>query len=276
MRLIGNGLESGSSMYFYTPSQMAKNLLFYPLAVGDFYCNNSYCVERERYDSILATLVLDGSLSIIQGENIITANKNEMLLINCYKPHKYFSTSDAHTLWMHFDGVNSLEIYEDIVSKKGQKIKCTSESSNCIYDIISLVKNDASEYDLSSSIYSFLCQISKIETNNYSSEKSKRIQKAKEYITNNYYKNITVEKIAKAVNMSESYFSKIFKDATSISPYNFLLNVRLEKSKELLLKTDLPISEIAYKTGFNSDANFIYFFKNSTNISPLKFRKMKF
>ncbi|MDE6659385.1 MAG: helix-turn-helix transcriptional regulator, partial [Eubacterium sp.] len=73
-----------------------------------------------------------------------------------------------------------------------------------------------------------------------------------------------------------SFFSKVFKETTGFSPYDYLLSVRLDKAKELLQKTDDSIQNIAFKTGFNSTSNFIYFFKKEMGISPLKFRKIRF
>ncbi|MBR5742720.1 MAG: helix-turn-helix transcriptional regulator, partial [Clostridia bacterium] len=61
-----------------------------------------------------------------------------------------------------------------------------------------------------------------------------------------------------------------------VSPYAYLLAVRLERARELLLETSLPVSEVAYRTGFGSDAHFIAFFRKETGLSPLKFRKIRY
>lgn len=76
--------------------------------------------------------------------------------------------------------------------------------------------------------------------------------------------------------MSTTHFSRVFKQQTGFSPYDYVLMMRLNKAKELLLKTDMYIAEIAYETGFNSEANFVYCFKNIEGISPGKFRKLNF
>ena len=81
---------------------------------------------------------------------------------------------------------------------------------------------------------------------------------------------------AKAVSLSPSYFSRLFRAASGLSPYEYLLGVRLEKAKEMLLETQAPVSEVAYRTGFGSDANFIAFFRKETGLSPLKFRRLGF
>lgn len=276
MNLIGNGLEKGSHMYFYTASQTAKKLLYYPVATGEFYCNAEYNVKRERYDSILAICVLSGSITLIQNGAEFTAQEGELLLVDCYKEHRYFTEGHAHTLWVHFDGNNSREWFNEIYIQHGQKIKCDRRAGECISNIIKYIKSNTGEYDISNELYLLLCTISKGNDKNNENEKSKQIEAAKVFVNSNYNKNISVNDIAANANMSASYFSKIFKEATGFSPYDYLLAVRLDKAKEMLQKTDDTIQNIAYKAGFNSTSNFIYFFKKETGISPLKFKNIKF
>lgn len=107
-------------------------------------------------------------------------------------------------------------------------------------------------------------------------QKTKQIQESVKYIHTHFQEEISVENLAKTVYMSASHFSKVFKEITSFSPYDYLLAIRLGRAKELLIKTEQTISEIACQTGFHSSSNFIYFFKKETGISPLKFRKMMF
>ena len=270
------GLEKGSFMYFYNASNTAKNMLYYPVCAGEFYCNGEYVVERDRYDSFLVLFVLDGSITFNDDEAEITAVKNEILFIDCYKPHKYFANNGAHTVWVHFDGNNSKELYREIISQKGKKIKSGRNTAEIIFHILNHIKIKSNEYDISSEVYMLLCNILRQEYDDIQSEKMRQVNRAKEFISSAFASEITVSDIAGHVNLSVSYFSKVFKDVTTFSPYEYLLNIRLEKAKELLLKTDLPVSEVAYRTGFNSDANFIYFFKKETSFSPLKFRNMKF
>lgn len=78
-----------------------------------------------------------------------------------------------------------------------------------------------------------LCRIANPQSN-IQSERFEQINEAKEYIENNFNRQISVDDIAKSVNMSASYFLKVFKEVTSVSPYDYLLSVRLEKAKELL------------------------------------------
>lgn len=276
MELTGNGLNNGSHMYFYTPSQTAKKMMYYPIAAGEFYCNGDYSVVRTSYDSILAIYVSEGSITLVQDGAELKADRGELLLADCYKPHKYFTSTSAHTLWVHFDGCQSRTWFEEIRLQKGQKINCGKDIADSIKSIIGYIKSNKSEYDISSELYSMLCRLSKSDELSAKSDKSDRLKTVIEYININYDKAVTVDEMAGLAYMSASYFSKAFKENTSFSPYDYLLGVRLGKAKELLLKTKLSVSDIAYKTGFNSTSNFIYFFKKETGISPLKFRNISF
>ena len=89
-------------------------------------------------------------------------------------------------------------------------------------------------------------------------------------------RTIRVGDLAQAVHMSPSHFSRVFKQQTGFSPYDYVLVSRLNRAKEYLQKTSMTVSEIAYEVGFNSDTNFIFFFKSNTGLSPAKFRKLKF
>ena len=275
MKLIEKGLNNHSHMYFFSPSPMAKSVLYYPLCAGEFFCDDNYRVERNCYDSFLLLLVADGEI-ILESENEkYSAVKGEMLLVDCYKKHCYYSESFAHTLWLHIDGVNSKQLFYEIISQNGVKQKYSAQTVNCVSRLIENIKHSESEYELSSEIHFLLCSLLRGEIS-YQSKKVSVIEEAKSFVEKNYMNQIGVEDIANSVNMSASYFSKVFKGATTYSPYDYLLSVRLERAKELLLNSDYSISEIAFKTGFNRDANFIYCFKNATSVSPLRFRKMKF
>lgn len=62
----------------------------------------------------------------------------------------------------------------------------------------------------------------------------------------------------------------------SCSPYQYLISYRINHAKRLLHNTNLSIQEIAYASGFNNVPSFIQMLKKHTNLSPKKFREIKF
>lgn len=270
-----NKQYENNHFHFYTPSKNAKSLLYYPLVAGRFVCDETYLVKRNSYDSILAMYILDGSMVLEQNGQTFVAGKGELLLVDCYLPHKYYTNGYATTLWVHFDGGNSRALFHEL-TKKGQALSADLRCRALINDVIDGGKNNLNEYVLSALIYSLLCALSAVDTSELKDNSSLCVQAAKEYMQNNFEQNLTVAQIAKAVHFSASHFSKVFKDSTGDSPYAYLTNIRIAKAKTLLTQTTLPISIVACRVGFNSTENFIYYFKQKTALTPLQFRKTVF
>jgi len=102
---------------------------------------------------------------------------------------------------------------------------------------------------------------------------SAKAVQVKEIIKLHLYSNLTLEELAKLCHLSLSSFKREFKKEFDDSPTNYIISKKLEKAKELLLMTDLSISEIAYEVGFNDPLYFTRIFTKRGGISPSKFRK---
>ena len=96
---------------------------------------------------------------------------------------------------------------------------------------------------------------------------------AKEYIDNNYDKDLTLTDVAKYIYLSDSYFAHSFKDKFGISPKSYILKVRIESAKEYLKNTDMKVSEVAKMVGFSSQQRFNDIFRKHEDITPLAYRQ---
>lgn len=94
------------------------------------------------------------------------------------------------------------------------------------------------------------------------------------YLNENFHEKIILNDCAKQLNISYDYFQHKFKKKTGNSPKQFLINRRLDFSKELLLKSELNCTEIAYRCGFSTSAQFSKLFKESYKISPSEYKKL--
>lgn len=93
------------------------------------------------------------------------------------------------------------------------------------------------------------------------------------FIRKNYHDDISIAQVAQHINISERYLRKLFSDNLSISPINYLNQIRINKSIELLKYTDFSIKEIAFKTGYKSPQYFSRIFKRQTGMSPNQINK---
>jgi AraC-like DNA-binding protein len=102
---------------------------------------------------------------------------------------------------------------------------------------------------------------------------SRRIDKAFEYMNQNFQKNITLPEIARLVNMTDVSFSRFFKTRTGITFIDSLLELRLGNASRLLIDTTQSVSEVAYNCGFNNISNFNRLFKKKKGCTPKEFRE---
>ena len=98
------------------------------------------------------------------------------------------------------------------------------------------------------------------------------VYRAVEYILANYQRKITLEEVADEVGFSPAYFSRLFKKRYGQSFSDYLSKVRIDASKNNLLATDLPISEIAHQAGFADASYFTRAFKRLVGVTPGYFR----
>jgi AraC-like DNA-binding protein len=84
---------------------------------------------------------------------------------------------------------------------------------------------------------------------------------------------LNLEGAAQAAALSPSYFSRLFKEQMGRSFYNYLSTVRVSHAMEFLLTTDLPVSLIAGKCGFDSQSTFHRVFKAEAGCTPAAYRK---
>lgn len=101
-----------------------------------------------------------------------------------------------------------------------------------------------------------------------------QINKAKILVAENYDKGISPERIASQIGMSYSWFRRIFKQYTGFSPINYIQEIKIRKSMEMLTNTSLQIKEIAFVAGFNNAEYFSTIFKKKTGYTPDRYRRI--
>jgi AraC family transcriptional regulator len=100
----------------------------------------------------------------------------------------------------------------------------------------------------------------------------RRLRRAIEFMHDNYSRELNLGEIAAAAYLSEYHFAHLFKRITGLTPHVYLANLRIERARELLLQTALPISEIAATVGYQSQSHFTKVFKSVTGVTPRAFR----
>ena len=102
----------------------------------------------------------------------------------------------------------------------------------------------------------------------------KFLNDVKEYISQHYAEDITLEDLAKISYMNKSYFHHQFKKFFNVSPMRYLNLVRIERSKLLLAATDDSVTQIASEVGIDNPVYFTELFTKTIGVSPTSYRKI--
>ncbi len=143
-------------------------------------------------------------------------------------------------------------------------------------DILSIYKQNDDVLIIKEKIINSLLELSnQFEQNTVKEEENIYVNQAKIYIENNIHKDISLFEIAEYVNINRSYFSRIFKNSTGMTPLQYMTNLRIEKAKIMLREEEISIKEISTLLGYNDMRSFIRFFKKLENQTPSEYRERK-
>lgn len=106
------------------------------------------------------------------------------------------------------------------------------------------------------------------------SEAIRPIRIAKQYVAQHFNEPITLDGVCAAAGFSVSYFSKMFKQETGEGFSKYLARVRIDKAKELLRDTNLPVAQVCGMVGYSDIKHFTGTFKNLTSLKPSQYRKL--
>ncbi len=108
----------------------------------------------------------------------------------------------------------------------------------------------------------------------YREEQSESVvSRAKTYIDENFSKELSLDEVSQAVNISPYYFSKLFKEESGENFIEYLTKVRIARAKELLRNPDLSIKEICLQSGYSDPNYFSRIFKKQENVTPSEYRE---
>jgi AraC-type DNA-binding domain-containing proteins len=231
--------------------------------------------------------LVDGIVYDVEAGDVIMCNpgvKHQNIVVNPKEPTVEFFAgfTDFHFLNMP---PNS------ILLKDGGRVLHTDADTkqeihrHCYEMIAENTANKAGKYfmlkaHLMQILLLIMRSITEVEDTNQKScnfesyTKNYAVKKIINYLNENYENKISLDQIAHNMYLSPVYISKIFKEETGESPINYLIKIRLEKAKDILLGSDGgSIKSIANQVGYEDVYHFSKLFKKYYGISPLYYKK---
>jgi AraC-type DNA-binding domain-containing proteins len=254
------------------------------------YCGIEYCNPCHKYEHIsrkehLIHIVTDGTGTFYLDGKTFSIHKGQVFYIPP-DDTDYFYIADRKTpwtyMWIGFSGTKSdfyleqtglsvlsplcnLDTYINdlaILMQKLLQAKTLSYSNELkrigyLYKIISLLISANNNFT------------SDIKVRQYSS--TFYAIYAKEYI-DNFYVDTNISKLADILGIGRSYLYTVFKNTYNISPYEYLISVKMKTAAQLLLDSNLPIKMISLHTGYEDALCFSKAFKKAYGMCPSHYR----
>lgn len=238
------------------------------------------------------TYIVKGNGFRLVGNSYASFGDGDLVLIGPNLPHTWVGKSKDDSLFeavvlqfsssfiASFLGFEESDALQKMVVNAQKGLFFTASNEGIKNEMIQLTETSGFERILS--FLSVLNQLSAAESVPlttekfvplYSLETEKRINKVCGYLEQNFTKTITLAEVANLISLSESNFCKFFKKATGKTFSDYLNDIRIQESCQILLKTDLDINQIAMQCGYESLSYFNRIFLKKKGLTPRQFRQ---
>ena len=266
-------IQEAEGIFVHTPTAFALDNLFYIRLEALYTCGPRYEVKRSGLNSFLMFYIKEGELLFEYEGRSFVAHKKDIVILDCMKPQRYQALTRTSFYWFHFDGSASRAYFEHFKENRGihfQNTRGMEEHFVLIHDLMRSGCPD--EGIMSVHIHRIMALLfSSVGTGGTPSD---IVARARVYMDAHYMEKLSAEQIAEASRVSPSHLFRLFRKETGLTPYAYLTNVRMEHAMKMLLNTSYTVEEIADYCAFCSSANFIRAFRQSTGVTPRKYRKL--
>ena len=271
------GALPGSVIFRASPSPAARELFLFPTFVGHYFCNGNYKVERSTFDSFLLMYICSGSGFVSSQGRMVPVAEGDLVLMDCFRPHRYYTRVGWETRWVHFDGPLAEKYFRYIRDNRLLIRPCGATSVPRRFDtLLNFYEQQTSpdEAVLSKLLTDLLTELMlPTDEEPQNQQQLTVIEESLRYIEENLGGDLSLDSLARHAMLSPFHFSRIFKEETGFSPHQYLIAVRVDYARYLLRSGSLPTKEIAYRCGFSSSAAFCTCFKKIMGQSPGDYRR---
>lgn len=269
-----------SDYFIYSPSKLALDMFLYPMQCGIFSYMPGYSLTRESFDSFLLMYIQKGELDLTFEGTARCVTSGHFVLLDCYQLHAYSTSAGWECIWCHFDGITARAYYQSVVSRLGN-VFSMPDAYPVLNRMTAILKifNDGTPVQeplLSKYLTDILTEfLLYTPLNIHSRSYTNMAEETITYINNHFKEDITVEKLADRIGLSQYHFIRTFKSETGFTPHEYLVNTRIATAKYLLKTTRMPVKEICFATGFSGENRFCSAFKRHQGMTPLQYRNLE-
>lgn len=242
--------------------------------MNSFHSHNSYEI----------LFIASGSKIILCNDSYQELHAGDIALFSPNEPHKSFGNNSYEWICLNFSEEYLKKYFTPTAAKTLISIfqnRIVRSNTNQFVELCRMFYKLYNNYNNKSDmlfidVANILLYISKINKSILKNNLvNKKLSEIINYISENYLYNISIENIADNCHISKSWICTLFKKNLKTTPMSFLSNIRILHACDILLTTDMTITEIAMNCGFSSSSYFGHIFKLITGQTPSEFRQSK-
>lgn len=199
-----------------------------------------------------------------------------------YYPHTGYryamcGQKEVQYYWIHFTGNQADQLIHDChlpnrtLFTIGNNALLVSQFEGLFHDFI--LRDRCFTLSATSHLLSICVEISRRLEDAKGTPGNSRVYRSISYIHQNYDKKLSVPLLAELEHISPSRFRLLFREATGLSPMDYITVLRLNHACQLMLQTDNQLGEIAQTVGFSDQLYFSRVFKKRTGLAPSAYRQ---
>ncbi len=269
-----------------------KNAVLYEVNMtGIEKATSEFRLTRQGYHTFLLSYTLRGGVTLKYNGQTYRVKEGDLFFINCDDFHEFIPDSDGWEFtYIHLSGLGIKYVYDEFVTNTGyvyenypkkvflkqlEKIRKRLNVLPCKregYTRHVEIDKEKTLCLLSREAYTLLTDV----TENLVKVKQDlpyEIKKGLNYIREHYCEKITIGQVAEYVCLSKFCFMRHFEKYLKTSVYQYINELRLERSKWLLETTDLKVLDIAIEVGYSDLQGLNKLFLKHTGVTPSQFRK---
>ncbi|MCR4648425.1 MAG: AraC family transcriptional regulator [Lachnospiraceae bacterium] len=243
-----------------------------------------------KHQALEIILCSVGTYTITIGEEVYKLHEGDILFIPPMAVHSITAPEEGERFILLFD-ISFFDIFKtrkEIMTQLSKAriigINNTAHLYPSVFSSINKIirlyfsYNDMSEAGIYAELLKILCDVShsgdiedEEDTVITHSENYNKFVRVLTYIENNYSEDLTLEEIANTAGFSKFHFSRLFKQYTDSTFYDYLCSKRILEAKKLLA-SNMPVTDVAFQVGFNNLTTFCRCFKKYTDCSPTQYK----
>lgn len=253
--------------------------IFYCELAGITFRDKNYFMKRDKADITIVEYVWKGRGHIELNGVKHTAEAGDVYILPPHTVQHYYSDEQKPwiKLWFNMKGSlveNLIGIYglnTQVVFPKFTRPELFPKGIKLVRELQNHPEAVAKE--LAPLIHHIFSHLSFQRGIDRRKEKSPHAYKLRHYLDQNFNKAFDLEKLGVIINRSSTQAIRIFKKEYQLTPYQYVLNRRLENAKIFLQNTKLSSREIAARVGIEDEYHFSKFFKKMEQCSPREYRR---